>query len=109
MQTSSAIRTLILCTLILQSQCSSQERLHQIPGNCPTTVPIEEKVKILAQHFSSNESNPSLEEEGHRSPLLRPRSRSLRYALRRLWSSVSKGAVFRERPNLSESSNSSSI
>ncbi|XP_072376186.1 microtubule-associated serine/threonine-protein kinase 2-like, partial [Diabrotica undecimpunctata] len=61
-----------------QSKCSSQERLHQLPH-----IPTSEDIRILTHHFSSNESNasiPSGEETSsvsHRSPLHRPRSRSL--------------------------------
>lgn len=66
------------CLLSLsQSQCSSQERLHQLVKDGTAQV-AEDRAGPLPRHFSSNESNPSLEEEGHRSPLLRPRSRSLR-------------------------------
>ncbi|XP_044257666.1 microtubule-associated serine/threonine-protein kinase 3 isoform X4 [Tribolium madens] len=63
----------------MSSKCSSQERLHQLPH-----VPTSDDMRILTHHFSSNESNPSLSagnyEENpisHRSPLHRPRSRSL--------------------------------
>ncbi|XP_028136624.1 microtubule-associated serine/threonine-protein kinase 3 isoform X1 [Diabrotica virgifera virgifera] len=62
----------------MSSKCSSQERLHQLPH-----IPTSEDIRILTHHFSSNESNasiPSGEETSsvsHRSPLHRPRSRSL--------------------------------
>uniref|UniRef100_T1JBB4 Uncharacterized protein n=1 Tax=Strigamia maritima TaxID=126957 RepID=T1JBB4_STRMM len=56
----------------VSSQCSSQERLHQI-----TSQATPEEVKTPTRHFSSNESNPGLDDDGRRSPMLRPRSRSL--------------------------------
>ena len=105
----------------VQSQCSSQERLHQIgivggaagipvdgkiakiastdyqlasglaaaaaaAGSSslvgtpvPITGPNVEDLRSFHRHFSSNESNPSLiDDEGRRSPSIRPRSRSLR-------------------------------
>lgn len=65
----------------LQSKCSSQERLHQLPH-----APTSDEMRLLTHHFSSNESNASLpsvnldesSNVSHRSPLHRPRSRSLR-------------------------------
>lgn len=66
--------------VFLQSKCSSQERLHQLPH-----IPTSDDIRMLTHHFSSNDSNTSLPtgnyEENpivHRSPLHRPRSRSLR-------------------------------
>lgn len=56
-----------------KSQCSSQEKLHPLP-NQSTPTPDENN---QASHFSSNESNLGFEEDGQRSPLIRPRSRSL--------------------------------
>ncbi|KAL3290148.1 hypothetical protein HHI36_023512 [Cryptolaemus montrouzieri] len=63
----------------ISSKCSSQEKLHQLP-HLPTT----DDMKMLTHHFSSNDSNASLSGVNsedtivtHRSPLHRPRSRSL--------------------------------
>lgn len=66
----------------LSSKCSSQEKLHQLPH-----IPTSDDMKLLTHHFSSNDSNASLsvnfDSEStpttitHRSPLHRPRSRSL--------------------------------
>ena len=96
----------------LQSQCSSQERLHQLGaagggavphpasaslGHVPSAVAASSAgaaaavaADDLRRHFSSNESNPSLvmEDEtgtgsgGRRSPSMRPRSRSLSSPIR---------------------------
>ncbi|ODM91547.1 Microtubule-associated serine/threonine-protein kinase 2 [Orchesella cincta] len=66
----------------VSSQCSSQERLHQLVRDGAQAAVAEDRAGPLPRHFSSNESNPSLEEEGHRSPLLRPRSRSLSSPIR---------------------------
>merc|ERR1719228_1108940 len=63
----------------VSSQCSSQERLHQL-----TAPPAGHELQTMHRHFSSNDSNPSLVdiEEGRRSPSLRPRSRSLSSPIR---------------------------
>ncbi|XP_021953859.1 microtubule-associated serine/threonine-protein kinase 3 isoform X3 [Folsomia candida] len=63
----------------VSSQCSSQERLHQLVKDT-VAQGTEDRAGPIPRYFSSNESNPSLEEDGHRSPLLRPRSRSLSLA-----------------------------
>ncbi|XP_050725655.1 microtubule-associated serine/threonine-protein kinase 3-like isoform X6 [Eriocheir sinensis] len=81
----------------VSSQCSSQERLHQIGGQVGasggTTGPaagganfnigspaVDEVRHSHSRHFSSGESNPSIDEDGRRSPMNRPRSRSLSLA-----------------------------
>ncbi|XP_022915155.2 microtubule-associated serine/threonine-protein kinase 3 isoform X1 [Onthophagus taurus] len=62
----------------MSSKCSSHEKLHQLPH-----FPTSDDMRLLTHHFSSNESNTSLpginydETVTHRSPLHRPRSRSL--------------------------------
>ncbi|KAG8196773.1 hypothetical protein JTE90_014505 [Oedothorax gibbosus] len=55
----------------VSSQCSSQEKLHML-----THANVDD-VHSSHTHFSSNESNPGLEEDGRHSPVVRPRSRSL--------------------------------
>ncbi|XP_055943083.1 microtubule-associated serine/threonine-protein kinase 3-like isoform X3 [Argiope bruennichi] len=55
----------------VSSQCSSQEKLHML-----THANVEDGPSSIT-HFSSNESNPGLEEDGRHSPVVRPRSRSL--------------------------------
>ncbi|KAK7023477.1 Microtubule-associated serine/threonine-protein kinase 4 [Halocaridina rubra] len=82
----------------VSSQCSSQERLHQIGavgGACGGTEAsganavsntgspaVEELRHAHVRHFSSGESNPSIDEDGRRSPMNRPRSRSLSSPIR---------------------------
>ncbi|XP_065225840.1 microtubule-associated serine/threonine-protein kinase 3 [Planococcus citri] len=56
----------------VSSQCSSQERLHHLPN-----VPTSDELQMLTEHFSSNESNPSADDESTRKSFMRPRSRSL--------------------------------
>jgi len=92
----------------VSSQCSSQERLHQLgaaaaasggaghhattpaPAGTPMGTPVgpgsglaSEDPRMFHRHFSSNDSNPSLiDDDGRRSPSIRPRSRSLSSPIR---------------------------
>lgn len=57
----------------VSSQCSSQERLHQLPN-----LPTKEELQMLTRHFSNEAHHSCVHDEySPRSPLSRPRSRSL--------------------------------
>ncbi|KAG1702077.1 Microtubule-associated serine/threonine-protein kinase 2 [Nymphon striatum] len=74
------------CSSNVSSQCSSQEKLHQLAlQSTETTAPSQHRnssVVTTCKHFSSNESNPSLDDDGRKSPYPRPRSRSLSSPMR---------------------------
>jgi microtubule-associated serine/threonine kinase len=81
----------------VSSQCSSQEKLHQLAAgreafiahggghhhSLPPNAHCQAETQSL-HRFSSNDSNPSLVEleDGRRSPAFRPRSRSLSSPIR---------------------------
>lgn len=78
----SALMYMLLFFILLKSQYSSQEKLHQLPYH-----PSAEHMDLYAKHFSGPSEGHMIsldDSDGRRSPLSpfqRPRSRSLRWEM----------------------------